>query len=159
MLLDLGTFTAIHTALSLVAIPVGIVAMLSLFGLPVSRRWIAAFLALAVLTTVTGFFFPFQGVTPAFATGIIASLVLLAVFAAQYAGRYAGPWRWVYAGGVVASLYFLVFVTIAQVFTKTPALQDTAALPGGPAFAVTQLGALAVFVVLGIGAAKSFKPS
>jgi hypothetical protein len=153
MQLDLGAITAIHTALSLITLAIGTLAVTALFTNSISQRWTTWFLALAVATTVTGFFFPFQAVTPAFATGIVSSFILIGMLAARYVGHYAGAWRWIYAGGVVVSLYLMVFVTIAQVFTKTPALN-----PPGLSFAATQLVALVIFIFLGIHAAKKFQP-
>src|SRR5260370_39461567 len=78
MFLILSPFTKLHVVISLIGLVSGLVVM---FGLLVSRRlnaWTALFLISTALTSVTGFFFPFHGVTPAIVVGII-SLVLLAV--------------------------------------------------------------------------------
>ena len=61
----LHIYTIIHTLISLVAIFTGFVV---LFGLLAANRldgWTKWFLITAVATTVTGFFFPFHGITPA----------------------------------------------------------------------------------------------
>jgi hypothetical protein len=150
--MGIGGFTALHVALSLAALVVGIMAVVSLFAPGLSRLWAGAFLVLSVLVNITGFLFPFAGITPAFGTGIVASFILAVAIAAQRCGCATGSWRWIYPAGVVASLYFMVFVTIAQIFNKTPVLQETAL--SGAAFAAVQLLTLAVFVFLGIKAAK-----
>src|SRR5260370_11572095 len=74
----LHIYTIIHTLISLVAIFTGFVV---LFGLLAGNRldsWTKWFLITAVVTTVTGFFFPFHGMTPAIKLGIISSVVLAA---------------------------------------------------------------------------------
>jgi hypothetical protein len=74
----LQIYTVIHTLISLGAIFTGVVV---LFGMIAGNRldgWTKWFLTTAVLTTVTGFLFPFHGFTPAIGLGII-SLPFLAI--------------------------------------------------------------------------------
>src|SRR5712691_6280327 len=92
----LQIYTIVHTLVSLVAIFTGFVV---LFGLLAGNRldaWTKWFLIIAVATTVTGFFFPFHGITPAIKLGIISSVVLLVTIYARYAKHLAGAWRWIY---------------------------------------------------------------
>src|SRR4051812_26706204 len=122
MIFDLKTFTQIHVLISLVAIAAGFVVM---YGLLTERRlsgWTALFLVMTVATSVTGFFFPFHGFTPAIGVGIISLLVLAVVIYARYARHLSGAWRWIYVVGAVVSLYLNVFVLIVQSFQKIPAL-------------------------------------
>lgn len=155
MFLDVGTLTIIHTALSFIALALGMVAVMAFFA-PTPRIWTELFLAAAVATTVTGFLFPLTAMTPAVATGIVASLVFAAMFAARFVFRLAGAWRFVYAAGMVTSLYLLVFVAIAQAFLKIPSLQALAPTGSEPPFAVAQLVNLAVFVWIGRKAVRRF---
>src|SRR2546430_2470092 len=78
----LRVYTIIHTLISLVGIFAGFVV---LFGLLAGKRldgWTKWFLITTVATSVTGFFFPFHGFTPAYAVGAISLVVLiLAIFA------------------------------------------------------------------------------
>ena len=151
-------YTIIHTLISLVAIFTGFVV---LFGLLVGNRldaWTKWFLITAVATTVTGFFFPFHGITPAIKLGIISSVVLLVTIFARYAKHLAGAWRWIYAVGAVLSLYFNVFVGIVQSFEKIPALNAMAPTQTEQPFKLTQLSVLGLFVVLGFVAAIRFRP-
>lgn len=67
----------------------------------------------------------------------------------------AGVWRPVYAAAAVASLYFLVFVAVAQAFAKVPALAALAPTQSEPPFAIAQGVVLLVFVILGTLAARS----
>jgi len=58
------TFTLIHVALSLIGIVSGLMVALGLLGAKRLDGFTAIFLVTTVLTSVTGFFFPFHGVTP-----------------------------------------------------------------------------------------------
>lgn len=145
-----GLLTFLHTAISFVAIGLGIPAVLSLlrpFHAPGWRRW---FFVTAALTTGSGFLFPSTGPTPAFLVGIVATLILAAV---ALAARRKDDSRWarvVYAGGLVASLWLLVFVLIAQAFQKVPFLHAFAPTGAEPAFAVSQAIAFLVFALIGV---------
>ncbi len=154
----LHIYTIIHTLISLVAIFTGFVVM---FGLLAGKRldgWTKWFLITAIATTVTGFFFPFHGVTPAIKLGIISSVVLVVTVYARYAKHLAGAWRWIYVVGAVISLYFNIFVGIVQSFEKIPALNAMAPTQSEPPFKLTQLTVLIIFVLLGVVAAIRFRP-
>jgi K+-transporting ATPase A subunit len=157
MFSNLSAFTKLHVVISLVGILSGLVVM---FGLLVGHklnRWTALFLISTVATSVTGFFFPFHGVTPAIVVGII-SLVLLAVaILARYGRHLAGHWRWIYVLCAMIALYLNVLVLVVQLFQKVPALKASAPTQSEPPFAVTQLVVLALFVLLTIVAAIRFR--
>src|SRR3954469_14127915 len=76
--LSLPAFTLVHVIISLIGIAAGLVVM---FGLLVSKpmpRLTTIFLAFTILTSATGFLFPFKELLPSHIIGII-SLVLLAI--------------------------------------------------------------------------------
>src|SRR3977135_761101 len=146
----LQIYTIIHTLISLVAIFSGFVVV---FGMLADKRldgWTKWFLVTAVATTVTGFFFPFHGFTPAIALGIISLPVLALAIYARYSRDLAGHWRWIYVVSAVTTLYFNVFVLIVQSFEKIPALKAIAPTQTEPPFKLTQLVTLALFVLLGL---------
>lgn len=154
----LQIYTIIHTLISLVAIFTGLVV---LFGLLADKRldgWTKWFLIAAVATTVTGFFFPFHGFTPAIGLGLISLPVLAITIYARYPKNLAGAWRWIYVIGAVISLYFNVFVGVVQSFEKIPALKAMAPTQSEPPFKLAQLMVLALFVVLTFVAAIRFRP-
>jgi K+-transporting ATPase A subunit len=157
MFSNLSPFTKLHVVISLIGIVSGLVVV---FGLLVGRTlngWKALFLISTLLTSMTGFFFPFHGVTPAIVVGII-SLVLLAVaIVARYARHLAGHWRWIYVVSAMIALYLNVFVLVVQLFQKVPALKALAPTQSEPPFAVTQVVVLALFVLLTIIAAIKFR--
>jgi len=155
----LRAYTIIHTLISLVGIFTGLVV---LFGLLVGKRldgWTNWFLITTVLTSVTGFFFPFHGFTPAIALGIMSLIVLAVAIFARYPRQLAGHWRWIYVVTAVIALYFNVFVLVVQTFEKIPALHALAPTQTEPPFKLTQLVVLAIFVLLGIIAAIRFRPT
>jgi len=153
-----SVLTLIHTAISLVAIAAGAVAMLGLFRGGSFRSWTNVFLLTATLTSLTGFAFPLGGVTPAQITGAIALVILAIVLVAYYRFRVARAWRWIYAAGMVASLYLLVFVGVVQAFQKIAFLSDLAPTQSELPFVVAQAATLAFFVGLGTMAARRYRP-
>lgn len=82
--------TFIHTAISLIALFLGIPTILNLFDGRRTSTWTNWFIITAVATTVTGFMFPFSVVTPAFATGIVAAIILAALLLARFVFHYRG---------------------------------------------------------------------
>lgn len=150
-----GVLTFIHTALSLVAIGYGILAVAALFQGERDLRWRRPFLITAILTSVTGYFFPLNGVTPAIVTGVVALIVLAAVLLAIRS--LPATWaRQTYVGGMAISLYLLVFVLIAQAFLKVPALNRLAPTGTEPAFGIAQGVGLLAFIGIGIGALRAY---
>jgi hypothetical protein len=77
---------------------------------------------------------------------------------ARYGFRLAGTWRWIYAIGMVTTLWFLVLVLIAQAFQKVPALAALAPTRDDAPFLVAQAVALAVFAWLAVAAVRRFRP-
>ena len=153
------TFTKVHVVISLIGIFGGFVVA---FGLLTAKRldgWTALFLITTVLTSVTGFFFPFHGFTPAIGVGILSLVVLAIAIFARYGRKLAGAGRWIYAVTAMLALYLNFFVLIVQLFQKVPALKALAPTQSEPPFAVAQLAALVIFVVLTVFAAIRFRPS
>ena len=120
----------------------------------------ALFLLFTILTSATGFLFPFEKLLPSHMVGIL-SLVLLAIAClALYVMKLSGAWRWIYVLTALASLYFNVFVLVIQSFLKVGPLHELA--PGNPpsglVFAIVQGVVLVFFVIMTIGAVKRFRP-
>jgi hypothetical protein len=154
----LHIYTIIHTLISLVAIFTGFVV---LFGLLAGNRadgWTKWFLTTALVTTVTGFFFPFHGFTPAIGLGIISLPFLALTIFARYRKSLAGAWRWIYVVGAVICLYFNLFVLVVQSFEKIPALHALAPTQTESPFKLTQLVVLTISALLCIVALIRFRP-
>ncbi len=158
MILGVTTLTFVHVALSLIGILSGFVVV---FGLLAAKRldaWTALFLVTTVLTSVTGFLFPFHRFLPSYGVGIVSLLVLAVAILARYGRHLVDAWRRIYAVTAVMALYLNVFVLIAQAFLKVPALKAMAPTQSEPPFLAAQLACLALFIALAIAAAIKFRP-
>jgi len=154
----LAAFTWFHTALSLVQLVSGIVVVIALVGGRSGGAWLWIYLVSAIATSATGFAFPVDKFLPSHAFGIISLVLLLLVILARYAFHLAGAWRWIYAIGLVITVYLDAFVAIVQAFLKIPALHAFAPTGSEPPFAVAQIILLVIFVVLAIMAVRKFHP-
>ena len=156
--LSIENFTILHVAISLIGIVSGLIVLFGMLGARRLAGWTALFLATTVLTSVTGFMFPINGLTPAIVVGVISIVILAIALMALYVKHLSGAWRWIYVTTALAALYFNVFVLIVQSFQKVPALQKLAPTQSEPPFSVTQGVVLVAFLVLGTMAARRFRP-
>lgn len=154
---DLPTFTLIHVVISVIGVIAGLVVVGGLMAGARMEGWTAVFLAATVLTSATGFMFPFTAVSPAHVVGGISLLVLAVCLAARYGMQMTGRWRATYVATAVLALYLNVFVLMVQLFTKTPPLASLAPTQKEAPFAVTQSIILALFVLLGWAALRGFR--
>jgi len=152
----LKIYTLIHVLISLMGILSGFVVICGLLTANPLDGWTAFFLATTVLTSVTGFFFPFQRLLPSHIVGIISLVVLAVAIYARYYGHLAGAWRWLYLVGAVLAQYLNFFVLVVQCFQKIPALKTLAPTQTEPPFKLTQTVVLVLFVVLGIATVIKF---
>jgi hypothetical protein len=151
-------FTFFHVLLSLIGIFSG---FLAVFGMIAGKRLdglTAIFLTTTALTSITGFFFPFHGVTPGIIVGIVSLVILAVAIPARYVKHLAGAWRKIYAVTASIALYLNVFVLIAQLFMKVPALHALAPNGNEPPFLISQVVVMAIFIALTIAAAIKFHP-
>lgn len=148
MIFGMTILTFVHVLLSLIGIGTGFIV---LFGLMGGRRldgWTKIFLLTTVLTSATGYLFPFVKVTPGIIIGAI-SLVLLAVaLFARYSKKMAGSWRKTFVITAMLAQWLNVFVLIAQLFMKVPALHALAPTGSEPPFLVAQVVVLILFILL-----------
>src|SRR6266850_1863584 len=155
--LNMKIFTFAHVAISLAGILSGFVVLFGLLAAKHLEGWSRAFLATTLATSVSGFFFPFHGITPAIVLGIVSLLLLSVAVFARYARHLQGAWRKTYVIGAVLALYLNVFVLVVQSFLHIPALKDIAPTQNDPPFQLTQLVALAAFIILGVLATLRFR--
>lgn len=146
--MDSQTVLLLHVAVSFMALPLGLVAIMGYF-VPTPPLWTRWFLAGAVATVITGFLFPLTTLTPATAVGLLATAVLGVMALARYAFGLSGIWLRVHALGMVISTYFLAFVLVAQAFLKLPPLKALAPTGTEAPFAMAQLVLLVLFVWIG----------
>ncbi len=67
--MSLSTFTTVHVIISLVGIVSGLIVMFGMLSAKRLNGWTALFLLTTILTSVTGFGFPFTHVTPGIKSG------------------------------------------------------------------------------------------
>jgi hypothetical protein len=161
--MSLATLTLVHVVISLIAIVAGLVVMFGLLGSKQMPGLTAIFLLFTILTSVTGFMFPFKELLPSHIFGVISLILLAIACIALYAMKLSGAWRPIYIVTAMTSLYLNVFVLVVQSFLKIPPLQALApsvppAPPSGPVFAVVQGIVLVLFVVAIIGIWRRFRP-
>jgi glucose-6-phosphate-specific signal transduction histidine kinase len=156
--MSLATYTLLHVIISVIAIGSGLMVM---YGFLKSKRWdglTAIFLITTILTSVSGFGFPFEHLLPSHKVGIISLVVLAVALAARYAFHMAGAWRKIYVITAAMALYFNVFVLVVQAFLKQPALHALAPEGKEPPFLIAQIIVMVIFIVLTIFAVKKFHP-
>jgi hypothetical protein len=155
--MSLATYTLIHVVISLVGIGSGLIVLFGMFGGKRLDGMTALFLATTALTSLTGFGFPFEHVTPGIVFGILSVVVLAIAVPARYSFRMAGKWRAIYVVTAVIALYFNCFVLIAQSFMKVPALHALAPKGNEPPFAIAQGILMVLFIVAGTLAVRKFR--
>ncbi|HEY8181341.1 MAG TPA: hypothetical protein VII32_03825 [Thermoanaerobaculia bacterium] len=157
--LSTATFTLVHVVISLIGIFTGLIVV---WGMLAGKRLdalTAIFLTTTVLTSVTGFGFPIHHFGPPHIVGVISLVVLTIALFARYGAHLRGAWRWIYVVTSVTALYFNVFVGIVQAFQKVPALKALAPTQAEPPFAIAQLIALVIFIVIAVLASRRFMPA
>lgn len=157
MIFDPPTFLLIHVALSVLGILSGLVVVGGLMAGMRFERWIVIYFITTVLTSVTGFGFPFVTLLPPHLFGILSLLVLPVAIAALYWKQLAGKWRQAFVIATVFALYLNFFVLVAQLLAKTPALAAIAPTPQAPVFAVCQGVVLLIFIGIGWACLKGMR--
>jgi hypothetical protein len=147
--LSLAAFTTLHVFISLVGIAAGIIAMVAFARGTWLARVTHLFLWTTFTTNITGFMFPFAGVTPAIVVGLVSTVVLLFAFLALYRSKLQGGARTIYAITATLGLWFNLFVLVVQSFLKIPALHALAPNGNEPPFAAAQGAVLIACIVLG----------
>jgi hypothetical protein len=155
--MSLETYTLVHVVISLIGIGSGLIVVFGMLKGKLLHGWNGLFLLTTVLTSVTGFGFPFEHLLPSHIIGIISLVVLAIALVARYVQHLAGSWRRIYAITAVIALYFNTFVLVFQGFLKVPALHNLAPTQKEPPFLVAQLVLMAIFIGLGVGAAKKLR--
>ena len=158
MIFGMTPLTFFHVLISLIGILTGIIAVLGMIAGKRLDGWTVVFLVTTALTSITGFFFPFHKLLPSHILGVISLFVLAFAIPARYVKHLAGAWRKVYAITASIALWLNVFVLVAQLFMKVPALHAMAPNGNEPPFLISQVVVMAVFVVLTIAAAIKFRP-
>jgi hypothetical protein len=158
--MSLSTITTVHVIISLIAIASGIIVMFGLLGSKPMPGLTAIFLLFTILTSATGFLFPFEKLLPSHMIGILSLVLLVVACFALYVMKLSGLWRSIYVVTAMVSLYLNIFVLVIQAFLKVPALHALAPSvpPSEPPFAIIQGIVLVFFVLVIIGTVRRFRP-
>ncbi len=154
--ISLMTFTYLHVALSLIGIGAGLTVVIGMIN---RRRLVAVtalFLITTALTSLTGFLFPFKGMTPGIVIGILSIIALVLAVLARRRVQTSDVWRGTYVITSVLALFFNFFVLIVQSFRNISTLHALAPTQTELPFKVAQLAALVLFGVLGTLAFRKF---
>jgi hypothetical protein len=159
MILGMAPFTFVHVILSLIGIAAGFVVALGLLTGQRLAGWALLFLATTILTSASGFGFPFTGLKPSYMVGIVSLIILAFAVYALYGRKLEGAWRAIYVVTALAALYLNVFVLVAQAFAKIPTLTALAPTQSEPPFLICELVLLVIFIGLGVVSARRFYPA
>jgi len=153
--------TLIHTAISLLAILTGLPVLAAMLKGQTPVTLTGIFLGLTVLTSVTGFLFHNEHVTPGMVIGAISLVILAVALFALYGRHLAGRWRTAYVITATLALYLNVFVLVIQSFIKVPPLHALVPSipPSGPVFGAVQGVVLIAFLIAGWLAVKAGRAS
>lgn len=150
----LAVFTILHVLISLVGILSGLIVIAEFLSGRIRSTANTLFLWTTAAISITGFFFPFHGITP----GIIVGIVSLIVLACAVVARSRGASRTYIATACLAEA-LNVIVLVAQSFQKIPALHGYAPTGNEPVVAAAQLGSLLLFSVLAWMSIRKMKRS
>jgi hypothetical protein len=156
--MSLSTFTALHVVISVIGIGSG---FLVVWGLLKNKRFdgaTAIFLVTTVLTSLTGYLFPFTHLLPSQIVGAISLVALVIALYARYGQHMERSWRSTYVITAMISLYLNVFVLVVQSFLKVPSLHVLAQNGKEPPFVIAQVVVMVIFIALTVMGVKKFRP-
>jgi hypothetical protein len=152
-----STYTLLHVLISFVGIGSGLAVIYGMFRSHRLDAITMVFVVSTALTSLTGFAFPNEHITPGIIVGILSLVVLAIAILGRYVMHMRGAWRAIYVITAAIAVYFNCFVLVAQSFEKVPALHALAPTQKEPPFAVAQVILLVLFVVLTVMAVKRFR--
>lgn len=156
--MPISTFTQLHTIISLVGIAAGLIALAAMMRGQYPAGITALFLITTLLTSATGFLFPFQTILPSHIVGAISLMVIAVAMLALYVFDLDGAWRKVYVIGAVFALYLNMFVAVVQAFLKIEPLHQLAPNQTDAPFVLAQSVVALLMLCAGWIAVKQFHP-
>ena len=150
-MLGLTPLGVIHTAISLVALASGVLALVRYLEISPANRLGRVYVWATVLTCITGFgIFQHGGFGKPHALGVITLLVLGLAALATRRRVFGGAWPYVATVSYSATLFFHMIPGLTETFTRLPL---GAPLFSGPEDPALQKAVGACFVVFIVGAA------
>jgi hypothetical protein len=152
-------FTLFHVVLSLIGIGAGFVFASDLVQSRDRTGWTNIFLVSTIATSVTGFFFPVDHITPAHIFGVISLAVLALAWRARSRVSLSSGWRRSYVISTLFALYLNVFVLVVQMFQKIGPLNALAPTQTEGPFQFAQAAVLLGFCALGFFSLRNYRPA
>lgn len=141
----LQIFTLFHVALSLLGIATGFLVLFGFLRNTFNRTLNLVFLTTTALTSITGFFFPFHGVTPGIVVGAISLVLFIPAILA-----YQKEWMKTYIATASILQFFNVLVLVVQSFQKIAPLHQFAPTGKEPIVGMVQVTALLFIIALAV---------
>jgi hypothetical protein len=149
----------IHVIISLIAIVAGVIVAEGLISVKRHERSTLVYMVTILLTSLTGFLFPFNGITPGIVFGIITVLLFIPTAIARFKSQMTGVWRLVFIVGSLLMLYLNCVVLVVQSFQKIPLLNALAPTGNEPPILAVQTVLLVTFLIVGFLSVRRFRPS
>lgn len=138
-----------HVGVSLLAILFGFFVVFAFLSGKRHETWMSFFLATTTATSVTGFLFPADKITPGHVFGVLSLLALGIAVATRNDEKHLGAWSRTHIVSILVSFYLNAFVLVVQLFQKVPDLKALAPTQSEPPFALSQLALLSSFLLVG----------
>ena len=144
--LSTATFTLLHVIISLIGIAAGAVMFGGLASGRRSMPWVDTFLVATAATSVTGFAFPNEHLTPAQVFGAVSLVLLALATAASLRFDTGSGWRRTFIITASIAQYLNTFVLVVQSFQKIGPLKALAPTQSESPFVVAQLTVLTMMI-------------
>ncbi|MBY3417074.1 hypothetical protein HFN87_27835 [Rhizobium laguerreae] len=131
-------FTILHVLISVIALASGVLLTIAFTKGENPHSMMVAFLVATAANLLTGFLFPFHGITPAIVIGALNTVILVGTIVASARQERSRLWAVSYVTGSLALLYFNCLVFIVQSFQKVPSLHAMAPVGNEPPVIVSQ---------------------
>ena len=159
MILGMSTsaFTLVHLLISVAGIGSGFVVVSGMLHNRHRHGWATIFMVTSMLTSLTGFLFPFPRLLPSHILGLLSLTVLTLAIFARTAFQLEGPWRAVYVISITSALYFNCVAAVIQAFAKIPALRRAAPAASDPLSLAAHATVFVAFIVVTALATRRFQ--
>ncbi|MDP3859784.1 MAG: hypothetical protein Q8Q73_18645 [Stagnimonas sp.] len=154
---SLQALTLVHVLISLAVLFTGLPLLLGWKAGKTLPGLATATVVLLLLTSLSGFLFPFVKFLPSHAFGVLSLLLLAVTLYARWSRQLAGGWRTAYGATLAMAIYLDAFVALVQAFLKIPALHALVPSDKSPGFAIGQGLLLVAFLALGTAAVRGLR--
>ena len=145
---------ALHVVICLIALLIGALVLIALWGGRRRPTWEALLLLSSALISLTGFPLASPPGTPtpdpARIIGVIELVVVAIAALALYVKHLSRGWHGIWIVTIVLAVYLNAFVGVVQAFQKVGFLHALAPTGKEPPFLIAQMLTLALFIAIGV---------